>query len=416
MPKGKSKQGSRIETLGSTVPLSSYGEFRRNGQGDDRRRRVLTDTLGDALDGDSIASRSMPMATRTPPEPKSEHYGDASFMDNLLRVTDLVPRRRTTLAILFLLGAAIIAVLELLHVWAPGCAPYAGPGAAALSLRSPANLSVWVASTMLSLSGLAAILVYNVRRYRNDDYRGRYRIWLWTALCCFLASVDTTAGFHEGFKETMSRVAGTRVYGDGSVWWVAAWLFLFGGVGLRLVVDMRECWLSSGTLIAASLAYGLALAGRFGLPLGAHGVMVEEGAKLTGALLLLMAIATHARHVILDAEGLIHSDGEQEEDEADDDEAYEEIPIVNRGKPARTDLSESKWQAPQAAHPTPQAPAKRPVFTPTPTPAPVAASPAPKPLAGGLGQPPQPHQEKLSKADKKALRKRLLDMRQQRPG
>jgi hypothetical protein len=327
-------------------------------------------------------------------------------MDHPLRVTDLIPKRPTGLAILFLVGAGTIAALELLQAWTPRLAPYAGPGAGAFSLRGPASLSIWFSSTVLSLAGLAAILVYNVRRLRSDDYRGRYRIWLWAAMCCFLASVDVTASYHEAFKETLSRVAGTRVYGDGSVWWIAAWLFLFGGVGLRLVVDMRECWPSTATLIAGFSAYGLAVAARFGLPLGTHGLMIEEGAKLSGALLLLMAFVLHARHVILDAEGLL--DGDEEQDEAEEDAEYEEIPIVNRGRPAaRSDLAGSQWQAPEPAHPTPQAPARKPA-------APAPASPAAKPLVGGLGQPVQPHQEKLSKADKKALRKRLMEMREQR--
>lgn len=395
------------------MPLPSYGEFRRSGQGDDRRRRVLSDTLGDSPDGGTPAGHSTaPQATRTPAEPKSEHYGDASFMDDPLRVTDLIPKRLTSFGLLLLLGLAVIAGLESLHAWVPRLAPYAGAGAAAFGLRGPGSLSVWFSSTVLSLSGLVAILVYNVRRYRNDDYGGRYRIWLWAAMCCFLASIDVTASLHEAFSDMMSRVAGTRVFGDGSVWWIAAWLFLLGGVGLRLAADMRESWLSSAALIGGALAYALAVAARFGLPLGTNQVMIEEGAKLAGALLILMALGLHARHVILDAQGLIHTAADDDEADAEEDD---EVPVVSRPRPLRTDLLEPQWGPPQTAHPSPQPPIKRPATPIRPATSAVssAAGSASK-LTGGLGQGTPSDHEKLSKADKKALRKRLLELRQSR--
>jgi hypothetical protein len=399
------------------VPLSSYGEFRRGGQGDERRRRVLTDTLGDSLDGDAPARTTARRANRITVEPKSAHYGDATFMDHPLRVTDLVPRRLTRFGLLFALGLAVIAGLELLHAWIPTLARYTGGrGLTAFDLRGSDSLAAWVSSSMLSLAGLTATLVYNVRRYRNDDYGGRYRIWLWAAMCCFLASVDVTATFHDAIRETMSRLSGTRVFGDGTIWWLAPWLFLLGGVGLRLVVDMCECRLSTTVFAGGVLAYAFSLALRFGLPLAvtsAVRVMVEQGANLVGGLLILLAVGLHARYVILDAEGLIHSENDDEADdepeqEAEDD-SVDEIPIVNRSKPLRTDLLEPRWGPPQPAHPSPQPPMKKPAVTlvsSTPT-----SSNTPPKLAGGLGQNTSSAQQKLSKADKKALRKRLLEMR-----
>ena len=51
----------------------------------------------------------------------------------------------------------------------------------AVSLTGLVN-SEWLT---LILAGLAAVLVYTVRRYKTDDYRGYYRIWLWAAMCWF---------------------------------------------------------------------------------------------------------------------------------------------------------------------------------------------------------------------------------------
>jgi hypothetical protein len=337
-------------------------------------------------------------------------------MDHPLRVTDLIPRRLTRFGLLLALGLAVIAGLELLHAWIPTLARYTGGrGLTAFDLRGSGSLAAWVSSSMLSLAGLTATLVYNVRRFRNDDYGGRYRIWLWAAMCCFLASVDVTANFHDAIRETMSRMSGTRVVGDGTVWWLAAWLFLLGGVGLRLVVDMCECRLSTTVFAGGILAYAFSLALRFGLPLSvtsAVRVMIEQGANLVGGLLILLAVGLHARHVILDAKGLIHSETDHETDdesEEDEEDSADEIPIVNRSKPLRTDLLEPRWGPPQPAHPSPQPPIKKPAVTVSTT-APTPTSPPPK-LTGGLGQNTSATQQKLSKADKKALRRRLLEMR-----
>jgi len=153
-----------------------------------------------------------------------------------------------------------------------------------------------------------AILVYIVRRHRRDDYQGRYRVWLWAAFCWFLVSLDETAGLREGFKEILSHLTGTRVLGDGSIWWIACYFCLLGAVGTRLLIDMRECWLSAGSLLATAACYALATATRLGLVLadgGANQVMVEVGAEMVGNLFALLAMGLHARHVILDAEGLL---------------------------------------------------------------------------------------------------------------
>jgi hypothetical protein len=364
---------------------------------------------------------------RPVPEYKSAHYGDASFMDEPLGVTDLIPRRYAHIALLYVLGLAVIAGLELLHMGMPSLARYAGAGVSAFDLHGADSLAAWCSSTLLSLCGLVAILIYNVRRFRTDDYGGRYRIWLWAAICCFLASIDATANLHDAFKETLSRVAGTRILGDGAIWWVVIWLFVLGGVGLRLVVDMVECRVSVAVLSIAAVACLVPLAARFDLPLGFTGagrVMFVEGAHLGGILTLLAALTLHARHVILDAEGLIHSDAE-EEDEEEAAEEYDEIPIVNRSKPARTDLGTTKWGPPQAAHPAPSPPIKKPAPAVVSNPPVCTASGSLKSatstssaptvsLAGGLGAVASPASKKLTKAEKKALRKRLLDMQRAR--
>ncbi len=292
--------------------MQSSSQFRCGGQRDDRRRRLLTDVLGFGLlgAGPTVARRYVRGVGGSTVPLRSETYGDGLFMDEQARLTDLVPRRLSVFALLLVLGLGIIAGLEALYAWMPQWASHTTDGrVAAFDLDGEGSLAVWFSSTTLSLSGLLAIIVFTVRRWRLDDYQGRYRIWLWAAMCWLLMSIDETASLHEGFKELMTLLTGTRLMGDGSLWWAAPYFFLLTAVGSRLLIDMFECKLSSFAFVIAGGCYAAAVAAQMNLVLpdaGAREVMFEEGAELVGDLFILLAMGLHARFVILDAEGLIH--------------------------------------------------------------------------------------------------------------
>ena len=55
----------------------------------------------------------------SPPLHKTEHYGDALFLEEQPRLVDLVPERPIFFALLLVAGLAVIAGLEALYVWAP---------------------------------------------------------------------------------------------------------------------------------------------------------------------------------------------------------------------------------------------------------------------------------------------------------
>jgi len=252
-----------------------------------------------------------------------------------------------------------------------------------------------------------AVLVFTVRRHKTDDYRGYYRVWLWAAMCWFLLSLDETASLHEGFKEMMAYLTGTRLLGDGSIWLVMPYGFLLGAVGTRLVVDMRHCWLSTGAMIAVAVCYAVAVATQLQWLLpetGARGIMVEEGAEMVGNLMLFLAMGLHARHVILDARGLLPhrarpgADGQAQSGDGASwpgDRTVTVHPPHGVPRPAGTLTGTSR-------PPTP-APALVGTAQPIPVAAPITPEPAPAPL-----------RRKLTKAERKALRKRLLQERQER--
>jgi hypothetical protein len=325
---------------------------------------------------------------------KSENYGDAEFLDRQPRLIDLVPTNLAVFLIMFLIGVAAIAGLEILYAWMPKLAGLTTDGrVATFDLDGEGSLAVWFSSMTLSMAGMVAILVFTIRRHKKDDYQGVYRIWLWAAACWFLLSVDETASLHEGFKEMMTAVTGTRVLGDGSIWWVTAYVFLLGAVGTRLLIDMRHCRLSLAAMIATAVCYEVAIMAQLGWVLpesGAKGVMLEEGAEMLGNLFLLLAMGLHARFVILDAEGLLPAPADDEDDDDYDIDFDAEIAILknNRGV---------KVHPPHGI--------RRPSKTHKPARAVTAAE------AAALNP---PTKRKLTKAEKKAMHRRLEKMRRKR--
>jgi hypothetical protein len=215
-------------------------------------------------------------------------------------------------------------------------------------------------------------------------------------------------------QQVMIHLTGTRFLGDGAIWWILPYFFLFGAIGSRLLVDMRHCRLSSAALLVAAACFGLAVAIRMGWVLGAgdpRTVMFKAAAEMSGGVFLLLAMALHGRYVILDAEGLLPRRQPKRglQSGAPDEEKDQQQAAA--GDP---------WTKIDSPHATPQ-----PIWTrsasagpPTALPGvPSAAAPvapaAAVPRAGAQASQ-SPVTRKLTKAERKALRQRLEQERLKR--
>jgi hypothetical protein len=363
-------------------------------------------------------------------------------MDEQPRLTDLIPIRLSRHLMVFVVGLALVAGLESLYHWSQGLAATTTDGRiAAFDLDSEGSLGAWFSSTLLLLASLVAILVYRIRRHRTDDYQGYYRVWLWASFCWLLMSMDESASLHEGFKEMMAHLTGTRLLGDGSIWWTIPYFFLLGSVGTRLLVDMRPCRLSSAALMGTAACFAVAILGQLGLVMpdaGAREVMVEEGCEMVGMLLLLLAMTLHARYVILEAQGLLPArkpkatdskegagqaagakiakaskamttDDEAEEEEEDEDSGRSSLTVH---PPHGVPRPASPAVVPASAKPAVQS--SRPAVTGA---AALRMSSAAAGTSAGSGvenESDSPAKKKITKAERKAMRKRLEQMRSDR--
>ena len=385
------------------MPLETSRSF-RGGQRDERRRRLLIDDLSSSDEQPASPVRTEDAA---PPQ-KSAIMGTAEFMERQLRLLDLVPRRWITLVALLTAAAATIVGLEAAYARMLRRTAAGTSIAAALQIDAKGSLACWFSSLVLLAASAAALLTYSVRRYRTDDYRGRYRVWLWAAGCLFLMATDEAASLREGFRDLMIYLTATPLYGDGALWWLAVYIIAWGAIGSRLLGDMRPSRLSITALSAAAIAYCLAGANGLGWILaerGAGEIMFRTASEMAGNLMLLAAMLFHARYVILDAEGLLpdrkpHARSVKEPDGVKGAKAA--------AKEKTTSPSGQRWTKIDPPHVAPPAAYQRPGVSPAATPAAATSAAAGSPLS--------PANHKLNKAERKALKARLLREQLEREG
>lgn len=230
-------------------------------------------------------------------------------MDGQTRVSDLVPQTYLKLTLLFFAGLTLIAGLEALYFYMPQLSAKTNDGTiAAFDLDCEGSLGTWFSSVLWGTTALASLFVFSVRRNKADDYHGRYRLWLWVSLIFLVMSIDEAASLHEGFKELMTSVAGTRIHGDGSLWWVMAYGMILLPIAIRLTFQVSACRTAMAVCVLGAASLGAAVATQLEWILpqsGARGIMLEEGLEMLGALLTLTGITVFARHVILESQGLL---------------------------------------------------------------------------------------------------------------
>lgn len=287
--------------------------FRRNDVCDQRRRRVLIEeNLGDS---DLDPTAGMPSATA--PSPFSTHrllpsYTDAALADRHSPITSVIPQRVWTVVLLLLAGLASIAGIEALYgkqhllphgTWASDFS--------AFDVQAPGGLAAWFCSLILAVAAFQGLQIYRLRRHKTDDYRGRYRVWLWVPMVLFLMATGVATHIHHDLANLVSGMAGITAPAEGGVLWPLACGTLWTLVSLRLVFEVRECRTSLVSLLLGTVCY-LTVTSAFlftDFAVGEMGeikyVMVTTTIAMVGHLTTFLTVATYGRHVYLDSQGIL---------------------------------------------------------------------------------------------------------------
>ena len=291
-------------------------DFRRSGQLDERRRRVLRDEL--AQPAQTETADATPTGGGSAKGPVRAYAAEV-LSERQLRVIDLLPVRPLWVAVSILLAVTAVAAILCVHIHARTIdlgrnategIPY-GAFLAALDASQRGSLAAWLASVVLAGGAAASLVTFGIRLHRVDDYRGRYRVWLWTAAALVFASLDAATGMHDAIGLGLATLAGQTTTGGSLVSAVAiSWLTLyglvFGTLAIRLAIEVWCSLPAIAVLAVAGLLYLLAGLGVLELlpasgPL--VGSVVQTGLTLLAHVLLVWSVALYARHVVLDATG-----------------------------------------------------------------------------------------------------------------
>lgn len=221
---------------------------------------------------------------------------------------NLVPAdgRQFALVIGSLFGLiALVLVLGVVSAtWAPlAMRPLVGRP---IRLDAPGTLGDWLGAHLLATSAGIGILIYQLRRYRGDDYHGRYRMWRAIIAFLLLLSLDSVTHLRDALAATIDATWGGRsvIAGDDVV---RLFLLLVGATAaLPILAELRRSPLSVVFLLASvgTLAFPTAL--RLGVIESRpdlYGTWVGAS-RLLGRALILASAITYLRVLYREVRGM----------------------------------------------------------------------------------------------------------------
>ncbi len=216
-------------------------------------------------------------------------------------IADLVPRKDSTYVIILAGGLCVIAVLGGLYCVGIRLSSLTTDGmVAAFDLDSEGSLATWVSIVALAACALASLLVRELRAASGGPPMERHA-WLLVSLLWFTMSVDEGASLHEAFKEMMVVVTGTRIHGDGSIYWAFPYGGLLLACGVFLASAYRGNRVALACLAAGGACFGLAAAGQLDWLLAGRPLLetwFEETCEMLAVLFIFTSLLLHARSLV----------------------------------------------------------------------------------------------------------------------
>ena len=316
----------------------------------DRRRRLLVD--GNTPLGETQAARE----SNSGPPPtnlssiESRLYTVAAERRHQRKTTDLIPKRRIAVATILSLVALAVVILNVLAINSPNWEPIVGrDGVAALKIWGPGTLATWFASVCWVAAAAICAQIFVLRRHRNDDYEGTYRVWGWLAFLSLFASALCSVDIPGVIFHVASWATHVSLFEPN--WLIPATISVV--VGLVVVRALFEVRCSYGTVawytmawIAWSISTVASMNGSDASVassswMGLSTELVTGNGLLLTAVFALFGKLNYARYVFLRANGLVKAPQTPIETRAESVDE-EEVPAAKPAQRKRTTRAKAK--------------------------------------------------------------------------
>jgi hypothetical protein len=288
----------------------------------DRRRRVMLDAIAhdSELAVENVRARKRNRRTSEADE-ESEYgttYRDPGYSQAVRRacqqrLVQLIPVRRGSVAVVLTALWIFFGMMLFAHYWIHVRPPVKNslnlaqlPISRLFDLRSPHGIGHWLTSQLWLLTALASWMIFNLRRHKLDDYRARYRIWVFIAIAAFFSSFDASTSVLLLLGYSIDGWTRAEIGYGGWPLVLASFGSMVGVLGIRLCSELKTVpssvvsWIVGLLAWAASALLGTGLVrttwteGQLGLIVG--------GLWLGGILAVFQSAAMYLRATYIQAQ------------------------------------------------------------------------------------------------------------------
>lgn len=220
-------------------------------------------------------------------------------MEQQSDIADLIPKGLGAYWLVFFGGAGMIALLEFAYFKLPTLTEKIGvTSILPLDVTLQGSLLGWGLSCALLLTAGVALINFRLGRKYKDPAAKVY-VWFWAAIALLFLSMDVHVALREPIRDILVALSGTTIYQDGTVWWLSIYVFFFGIVGSRLLLEMLAYAPALGFFILAVAG----MLGALGIEIGVVPVPLEPvlldilrtSLKAAAVLMLFLSFTLFAR-------------------------------------------------------------------------------------------------------------------------
>ncbi len=301
--------------------------FVRNDRSDRRRRVIREAAAADSeLAVESVRARKRQrIADRaeeddsTIPIRRDPGYSQAVRRACQQRLVQLIPVRRSSLTLVLLTAWSIWGALLLGHyvihvrplsllqsgVAQPPPSPPL-PISYLLHLRSSHGIAHWLGGQLWMLTALSALMIFQLKRHKLDDYRAKYRVWATLSIAALFSSMDASTSALLLLGKSIDAWALREVGYSGWSLVLASFATVVAMLGIRLCNELKSApaslvfWLGGLLAWATSAVIGTGLLKTDWSQ--AQTDMIVGAAWLGGILAVFVSSGIYLRHIYIQAQ------------------------------------------------------------------------------------------------------------------